>query len=92
MVKFKVDFKLQVICLTYLAHKRSQEDDEAARVFTHIDDSGALNHHSLLRVMDQFEGVEAEHVFQKSDLNQNGTIDYTEFLISSQDCSLITDE
>ena len=75
-----------------MAHKRSHEDDEAAKLFTHIDDSGALKHHNLARVMDQFEGLQLDQVFQKADLNNNGKIDYTEFLISSQDCSQIPDE
>ena len=53
LLKFRVDLKLQAICLVYLAHKRKgDEDDAAARVFSHMDDSGVIRYPNLLKAFD----------------------------------------
>ena len=53
----------------YLAHHRREEDDEAARVFLHLDDSGTLTPQQLYRAYAHYEGLNVAKIVQAVDFN-----------------------
>ena len=69
LLKFRIDYKLQALSLMYLAHHRREEDDEAARVFLHLDDSGTLTPQQLYRAYAHYEGLNVAKIVQAVDFN-----------------------